>query len=86
MIQFSAEDTAGLATVGAQYADLPMSLADACLVRMTELAPQSQVLTTDRHFRIYRRHGRHHLAPRAVLGFPVAHWSIALYRRRIPRK
>jgi len=35
-----------------------MSLADACLVRMTELAPESQVFTADRDFRIYRRHGR----------------------------
>ena len=42
----------------AYYADLPMSLADACLVRMTELAPDSVVLTLDSHFRIYRRHGR----------------------------
>jgi predicted nucleic acid-binding protein len=35
-----------------------MSLADACLVRMAELAPHSQIFTADRHFRIYRRHGR----------------------------
>lgn len=41
-----------------KYEDLPMSLADACLVRMAELAGNSQVFTTDRHFRIYRRHGR----------------------------
>jgi len=42
-----------------KYKDLPMSLADACLVRMAELAGNCQVFTTDRHFRIYRRHGRH---------------------------
>ena len=41
-----------------KYEDLPMSLADACLVRMAELASNCQVFTTDRHFRIYRRHGR----------------------------
>jgi hypothetical protein len=35
-----------------------MSLADACIVRMTELLPQPVVLTTDTDFRIYRRHGR----------------------------
>ncbi len=40
------------------YRELPMSLADACLVRMTELHHQSRVLTTDTHFRIYRRHAR----------------------------
>jgi uncharacterized protein len=41
-----------------KYADVPMSLADACLVRMTEVLSDSLVLTTDRHFRIYRRHSR----------------------------
>jgi predicted nucleic acid-binding protein len=41
-----------------KYADVPMSLADACLVRMTELVAGPLVLTTDGHFRIYRRHGR----------------------------
>jgi hypothetical protein len=35
-----------------------MSLADACLVRMTELLPEPIVLTTDTDFRVYRRHGR----------------------------
>jgi predicted nucleic acid-binding protein len=40
------------------YADVPMSLADACLVRMTELHGQSRVLTTDSDFRIYRRNRR----------------------------
>jgi|SRR5581483_2550207 len=41
-----------------KYADVPMSLADACLVRMTEVLPEPLVLTTDADFRIYRRHGR----------------------------
>ena len=41
-----------------KYQDLPMSFADACLVRMTELIEPCQVFTTDRDFRIYRRHGR----------------------------
>jgi predicted nucleic acid-binding protein len=41
-----------------KYADVPMSLADACLVRMTEVLPDPFVLTTDSHFRIYRRHSR----------------------------
>jgi uncharacterized protein len=40
------------------YADLPMSLADACLVRMTEVLPDPVVLTTDSDFRVYRRNGR----------------------------
>lgn len=41
-----------------RYADVPMSLADACLVRMTELHADAQVLTLDSDFRVYRRHGR----------------------------
>jgi len=41
-----------------KYADLPMSLADACLVRMTEVFSDPILLTTDSDFRIYRRHGR----------------------------
>jgi predicted nucleic acid-binding protein len=42
-----------------KYADVPMSLADACLVRMSETLEDPLVLTTDDDFRIYRRHGRH---------------------------
>ena len=41
-----------------KYADVPMSLADACLVRMTETLPDPVILTTDSDFRIYRRHSR----------------------------
>jgi uncharacterized protein len=41
-----------------KYADVPMSLADACLVRMTETLSDPLVLTTDSDFRIYRRHSR----------------------------
>jgi predicted nucleic acid-binding protein len=42
-----------------KYANVPMSLADACLVRMSETLADPVVLTTDTDFRIYRRHGRH---------------------------
>ncbi|MCI0683488.1 MAG: hypothetical protein L0Y71_15395 [Gemmataceae bacterium] len=42
-----------------KYADVPMSLADACLVRLTEVVADPVLLTTDGDFRIYRRHGRH---------------------------
>ena len=41
-----------------RYDSVPMSLADACLVRMTELRDAGEVLTVDEDFRIYRRHGR----------------------------
>ena len=40
------------------YGNVPMSLADACLVRMSELHPSSRVFTIDSDFHIYRRHGR----------------------------
>jgi len=40
------------------YADVPMSLADACLVRMSELHADGVVLTTDSDFAIYRKHRR----------------------------
>jgi uncharacterized protein len=37
---------------------MPASLADSCLVRMTETLDDPILLTTDADFRIYRRHGR----------------------------
>jgi predicted nucleic acid-binding protein len=37
-----------------KYHDVPMSLADACLVRMSELYPGADVLTLDSHFLVYR--------------------------------
>ena len=40
------------------YHDLPMSFADACLVRMNELHPDSEIWTLDRDFTIYRRNRR----------------------------
>jgi predicted nucleic acid-binding protein len=41
-----------------RYADVPMSLADACLVRMTEIDPAARVMTMDSDFRVYRRDNR----------------------------
>ncbi len=41
-----------------KYADVPISFADACLVRMTETLNNPMLLTTDTDFRMYRRHGR----------------------------
>ena len=41
-----------------KYADQPMSLADACLVRMAELHDRCQIFTTDKDFKVYRRNGR----------------------------
>lgn len=39
-----------------RYQNVPMSLADACLVRMSERIEGSSVLTLDSDFRIYRKH------------------------------
>ena len=38
-----------------QYENVPMSLADACLVRMAELHSKSSIFTLDSDFRIYRK-------------------------------
>ena len=41
-----------------KYRDQPMDLADACMVRMTEIEERSLVVSTDGDFRVYRRNGR----------------------------
>jgi uncharacterized protein len=41
-----------------KYSNVPMSLADACVVRMSETFANPIVLTTDEDFRVYRRHSR----------------------------
>lgn len=58
-LSFHLEDEA--AAVGRlmdRYHDVPMSLADACLVRLSELHPGLPLLTLDSDFKIYRRHRR----------------------------
>jgi predicted nucleic acid-binding protein len=42
----------------ARYRDRPMSLADACLVRIAELFDEATVITVDRDFAVYRKNGR----------------------------
>ena len=51
------EEQADLRTLMRRYRNRPMSLADACLVRLSELHSNCQVFTLDADFRIYRRHG-----------------------------
>lgn len=41
-----------------KYANVPMSLADGCLVRMAELIADSTIFTLDSDFYIYRKLGR----------------------------
>jgi len=53
------QQTAGVLVLLKKYADRGMDLADACIVRMTELMRDSRVITVDRKdFSIYRRSGR----------------------------
>jgi predicted nucleic acid-binding protein len=50
------EDVTAIKSLMKQYQAVPMSLADACLVRMSELIRGSSVFTLDSDFRIYRQY------------------------------
>jgi predicted nucleic acid-binding protein len=53
------EQTAGVLSLLQKYGDRDVDLADACIVRMTELIRDCQVITLDRKdFAVYRRSGR----------------------------
>jgi predicted nucleic acid-binding protein len=59
VVTFALDENLGpVLTLMQKYANVPMSLADACLVRMTETCADPVVLTTDTDFHIYRRHSR----------------------------
>ena len=61
-IQFTlGEEITSVRRLMKRYHNLPMSLADACLVRMSELFSDSAIFTLDRDFSAYRRHGRQHI-------------------------
>ena len=47
----------GVIALLSRYTNVPMSVADACLVRLGELKTNSVTFTTDGDFRIYRQHG-----------------------------
>ena len=53
-----ADQATAVRTLFERYDNVPASLADACLVRMSELYEPCRVLTLDRDFEVYRRHGR----------------------------
>ncbi len=58
-IDFSlADEVSEVKTLMKKYEDVPMALADACLVRMSELADDSVVFTLDSDFHIYRKNGK----------------------------
>jgi predicted nucleic acid-binding protein len=56
------DDIVRIKALMSRYASVPMSLADACLVRMAEQYPASPLLTCDSDLRIYRKHRRHVIA------------------------
>lgn len=58
----AAEHIASLRALRRKYRDTPMSLADACIVRMAELHDRHAVFTLDSDFTIYRKHGKSPLA------------------------
>lgn len=59
MIGFDLEGEAEVvSTLMTRYSNVPMDLADACLVRMAEQHAKSTVLTFDSDFQIYRKHRR----------------------------
>lgn len=56
---FQLADEAGpVSRLMRKYNDVPMSLADGCLVRMAELNDGGGILTLDSDFRLYRKNGR----------------------------
>jgi len=53
-----ADEIAPVRALFSRYDNVPASLADACLIRLSELYEPCRLLTLDSDFRIYRRHGR----------------------------
>jgi len=56
------EHLASLRRLLAKYRDRPMSLADACVVRMAEIYERHPILTLDSDFAVCRKHGKVPLA------------------------
>ncbi len=53
------EQAAGVLALLHKYADMQMDLADACIVRMSEMFRDCRVITVDRKdFSVFRRNGR----------------------------
>ncbi|OGA03807.1 MAG: hypothetical protein A3H35_11570 [Betaproteobacteria bacterium RIFCSPLOWO2_02_FULL_62_17] len=52
------EDASAVTTLMIRYRNVPMSLADACLLRLVERTRNATLFTLDSDFRIYRQKGR----------------------------
>lgn len=53
-----AHELESITAIQERYRDVPASLADACLVRLSEIHDDCRVMTFDSDFRVYRRRGR----------------------------
>lgn len=54
----SRDDAASVRSLMRRYRNIPMSFADACLVRLVERTENGSILTLDSDFRIYRQANR----------------------------
>ncbi len=52
------DEVASVKSLMKKYENVPMSFADACLVRMSEQIENAVVFTTDSDFHIYRKNGK----------------------------
>ena len=58
-IDFSlSEEIGSIRALMKKYEDVPMSLADACLVRLSELHEEATIFTLDSDFWVYRKNGK----------------------------
>ena len=53
-----ADEVSAMRSLFERYENVPASLADACLFRMSKLYEPCRVITLDSDFHTYRRHGR----------------------------
>ncbi|MBI4349794.1 MAG: PIN domain-containing protein [Elusimicrobia bacterium] len=67
-----ADNLSAVAGLVAKYGDVPISLADACLVRMAELYDDHAVFTLDADFGVYRKHGDQPIPLVTPGGWPAA--------------
>lgn len=51
-------ELAAVRRLASRYKVQPMSLADACMVRLAEIYDEASVITLDRDFAVYRKNGR----------------------------
>lgn len=58
LVSVLADEPATILSLQEKYENVPMSVAAACAVRLTETLPDPLVLTTDSDFLVYRRHSR----------------------------